>query len=374
MKLRLYQEQAKSALLSSRRGIIKIPAGGGKTIIMAAAIRELMDKFSYPYRILWLANTREQCEQAVNALDRFEIKGATVRCAAGGWKGEDPELLVVDECHHAGADEWADIISRARGIRWGMSATPHRNDDRARLVYELIGPIIFQLRHDTLTNDGHLARGMVIMHDVNTCISQREEEEDTKEMLQDIEVEAKRLFDFRMRKYPWLNKDETLQRCTWQAASRIGIVENLGRNMKIRSLANNCLEEGRSTLVLVGTIEHGERLSKGIEGSEVCSSKVGKRARASMIERTRSGQLRCLIATSLADEGMDIPCLSALIMAGGGRSAAKIEQRAGRVLRTFAGKSESVIHDFFDRQHYFLQAQSAARFRVYRSLGIQFEN
>lgn len=373
MNLRLYQKHAVNALLSNRRGIIKIPAGGGKTVIMAAAIRELMDKFNYPYRVLWLANTREQCDQARAALAKFEIEGAIVRCAAGGWRGEEPELLVVDECHHAAADEWADIISRARGIRWGMSATPHRHDDRAGLVYEMIGPIVFHLRHDELTNDGHLSKGNVIMHEVYRYSVLSPDEAD-KEAQREIEQEAKRLFDSRIKRYPWLDKEETLRRCTWQAASRIGITENLGRNIKIKSLANQCMDEGRSTLVLVGTIEHGEYLSKGIEGSEVVSSKVGKKARASMIERTRSGELRCMIATSLADEGMDIPRLSALVMAGGGRSSAKTEQRAGRVLRTFAGKTEAVIHDFHDYQHYFLRSQAKARMRTYRTLGLKIEN
>lgn len=40
-----------------------------------------------------------------------------------------------------------------------------------------------------------------------------------------------------------------------------------------------------------------------------------------------------MIATSLADEGLDIPTLDAALLAGGGASATRVHQRIGRTLR-----------------------------------------
>lgn len=80
-----------------------------------------------------------------------------------------------------------------------------------------------------------------------------------------------------------------------------------------------------------------------------------------------------MIATSLADEGLDVPRANILILAGGGRSGARIEQRTGRVLRTFHGKSRGVIYDFFDTQHYYLLAQSKRREKLYQSLNYHIE-
>jgi len=41
----------------------------------------------------------------------------------------------------------------------------------------------------------------------------------------------------------------------------------------------------------------------------------------------------CLIATSLADEGLDVPTLDAVLLAGGGASSTRVHQRIGRTLR-----------------------------------------
>lgn len=71
----------------------------------------------------------------------------------------------------------------------------------------------------------------------------------------------------------------------------------------------------------------------------------------------------------MADEGLDVPVASVLVMACAGRSAAKIEQRTGRVLRAYGDKSRGTIYDFVDRQHSLLANQSRARQEVYRRLG-----
>ena len=85
----------------------------------------------------------------------------------------------------------------------------------------------------------------------------------------------------------------------------------------------------------------------------------------------RAGGLKVLIATSLADEGLDVPRASVLILACAGRSAGKVEQRTGRVLRSFAGKDCGIIHDFTDTQHFMLHSQSKARMKLYQRLGYE---
>jgi superfamily II DNA or RNA helicase len=106
-------------------------------------------------------------------------------------------------------------------------------------------------------------------------------------------------------------------------------------------------------------------------------SKMGAKKRREAIAAFGSGECRCMIATSLADEGLDVPRANVLIQVSAGRSAAKAEQRTGRVLRAFHDahtgkeKKEGIIHDFSDLHHYFLAAQSRRRIAVYRSLGYQ---
>ena len=44
-----------------------------------------------------------------------------------------------------------------------------------------------------------------------------------------------------------------------------------------------------------------------------------------------------MIATTLADEGLDIPTLDVALLAGGGASASRVNQRIGRTLRPDKG-------------------------------------
>jgi superfamily II DNA or RNA helicase len=72
-----------------------------------------------------------------------------------------------------------------------------------------------------------------------------------------------------------------------------------------------------------------------------------------------------LIATTLADEGLDIPSLDALILGGGGKSSTRAYQRVGRVLRPSEGKEKAMILDFIDAAPY-LDGHSQARLALYR--------
>lgn len=166
--------------------------------------------------------------------------------------------------------------------------------------------------------------------------------------------------------------DEQLGRCIWQAAQVTGIQGNQKRNARIVELAIRHAED--STLIIVGSIEHGEALAAQVPGAALCYAKLGKKKRQELLAAFSCGALKTLFATSLADEGLDVPRANCLILAAAGRSAAKAEQRTGRVLRSFSDKTHGTIHDFADLQHYFLAAQARKRIAVYRSLGYQIEN
>ena len=58
-----------------------------------------------------------------------------------------------------------------------------------------------------------------------------------------------------------------------------------------------------------------------------------------------------MIATSLADEGLDVPTLDSVLMAGGGKSATRVNQRIGRTIRKDKeGKKDKSIVVVYD--HY----------------------
>jgi superfamily II DNA or RNA helicase len=385
MKLRDYQEDCVAKLAKSKRGILKVPAGGGKTIIAAAAIARVLAKRSGPAKIHWMAATIDQVNQAKDAIRQFpEIRaGGTaikVRTVDGTrfFDVNNCDLLVVDECHHAGAESWCDLIEAARNARWGLSATPFGIVEHAAKVKELFGGVVAEIGRESLVEDGHLCRGKVVWHRVKVPATVMDV------VLMDAEES---LLSQWVKLPPWVrytitdsgekeqNKEkrkEMENRCLF-AALQNHISEDLMVEPGI-ALAREAVEAGGSVLILGRTVELCKKLKLGLDdlGCVVLSAKVPKKQRARMLDDLRSGVIRVAAATSLADEGLDVPRLNALIMLTPTRSGRLAEQRTGRVLRMFADKDDGVIHDFVI-EHYMLKAQAVARQREYRRLGYEQE-
>ena len=230
----------------------------------------------------------------------------------------------------------------------------------------MFGNEFHKVERARLVEGGRIARARVTFHD------------DTDPGLKDIiESHVPRILAERMRKVeaalrhgtPIASPDARDQEIyiRWQLCMHFGVRANRLRNDKIITLARG-LNAG---LVLVNSVDHGRELSTQIPFSQLCHSGMGRKARAVAVAAFRAGGLKVLIATSLADEGLDVPRASVLILACAGRSAGKVEQRTGRVLRSFAGKDCGIIHDFTDTQHFMLHSQSKARMKLYQRLGYE---
>ena len=65
--------------------------------------------------------------------------------------GNQYGLLIFDECHHLPGDQfqYAALASIAP-FRLGLTATPERSDGKETLLYEICGPLVFQVHIDEL--------------------------------------------------------------------------------------------------------------------------------------------------------------------------------------------------------------------------------
>ena len=368
ISIRPYQDRAIAALVAVTSGIIWSPAGSGKTVIGAASLARWITKrraagdFRW-YRILWLANTTEQCAQARAAIALFpEIEAnadVLIACYAAQIPCYDFDIVILDECHHCGADTIAASLSGHEGIRWGLSATPEREDERRGDVFRLIGPIVERVHREELLAAGFITPAKVFMHRIGTH----------SELERQVADSADPEIAIALRRWHNVSDEELKHRIIWRHAQTIGLIENQKRNARVISIAKEHAED--STLIIVSQVEHGEKLKEHIPNSDIVYSKLGKKKRAKLLADFASGQLRTLIATSLADEGLDVPRANVLIQVAGGRSGRQAEQRTGRVLRTFAGKTHGTIHDFLDLGHCYLRAQSVRREKTYRQLGYE---
>jgi superfamily II DNA or RNA helicase len=350
--LRPYQQRAVEWAKSSD-GLIIAPAGCGKTVIASSIIKHFAQVPEWTFG--WLAPTRETCQQAIDSLKAVgaDYSRVDVRCPHESVDFSGKHLVIIDEAKHAPATTWKRIIESTRGLRYGFDATPWSDDsERNEELRKLFRDTQFEIRREEL--QGVLAHATVHL----SSASDR--------FLEDrINDRIEKLFNERKR-YMRIRHEELRAMCAWEAITEIGICENMARNASAIMFAN--CSHG-PTLVLVPRVTLGEEYARMIEGSVLVHSKMKKSLRKQAMDDFRAGRITKMIATSLADEGLDLPNVENLIMVSGGRSAQKTIQRASRALRIAPGKYHAMIYDFMDNFHPMAIAHSKKRIKCYKELG-----
>lgn len=153
------------------------------------------------------------------------------------------------------------------------------------------------------------------------------------------------------------------------------IVNNEERNKSIVKIALKMKEAKQTTtLILIKNIAHGEILQEALLKKiplkthimNVTNDKNGKKVairvknveflsgqddairRKAVLQAVKEKKVDVLIGSTIADEGLDLPNLDCLILAGGGKSSTRAFQRIGRVLRLSKGKERAIVFDFED--------------------------
>ncbi len=353
--LRPYQQRAVEWGMVNG-GLIIAPAGCGKTVIASSIIKHAAEK--YPTLSFgWLAPTRETCQQAIAALEAVGVNPnrVEVRCPHESVDFSRKKLIIVDEAKHAPADSWRRIIESCNGLRYGFDATPWGDDaERNTILRNLFRNNVYEIKREDLA--GVLAHATVYLSSATDFLIQRK-----------IDDHIERLFKDRKR-YMRIREPELRAMCAWEAITDIGICQNQQRNNAAIMFAT-CGNCHSPTLVLVPRVTLGETYAIRIKGSILVHSKMPKKARREAMEEFKAGNIKTMIATSLADEGLDLPNVETLVMVSGGRSAQKTIQRASRALRRAPGKTEAYIHDFKDMFHPLAQAHAKKRLKCYQQLG-----
>lgn len=81
-------------------------------------------------------------------------------------------------------------------------------------------------------------------------------------------------------------------------------------------------------------------------------------------EQLKNKELNVVLASTIFDQGVDAPSLSALVLAGSGKSLVRSIQRIGRILRKYEGKKNVAVIDFYDQERY-LKQHSKRRYEIY---------
>lgn len=361
-----YQESARDWLSTVKRGAVISPAASGKTIIAAAGLAHVLNSRVRDrlVKVGWMANTKEQIQQAKDAVEKFpeinrlaEVKYA---CAAAQTDWSDRDVLIIDEVHHILAPGWMEQAIRCKGAIWGFTATPPEDLESLEIFNKFFNHRIFTIERGSVKKRISTAH-VTICHETDTYIGRI--------------IDAKAISTMAWRS-AWnkrqgiaMSEGELWSQVIWQACMKYGIVENKSRNLKVLELMQK--HKNDPTLVLVNQINHGEAFAKKMPHARMCHSKMGAKKRRETLAGFLDGSVKCIIATSLADEGLNLPNAQVLILVSGGRSKAKTEQRTGRVLRIWKDKPGAVIYDFADKSHPLLAKHSRVRQELYRKLGYE---
>lgn len=378
IQLRGYQREAIQAALKNSWGTIRIPTGGGKTRVAAGILSEI----SRPS--LFLVTRRDLMYQTVKAFhsifhyDRIGFIGdgewnpnfitvATVQSLCAALEvpfklenGEKPErvvqkdkgrknlalallggidVVIFDEVQNIASRTSEGIMGKVERARWrfGLSATDWRNDNSTLLLEALVGPRIYDINMSHLVQHGYAVPAMI------------------------------RTFTLPAPANGWSYVSAT----TWDEVYKYYHVENVKFHNLTVDIIGTWLDHGRTILTLVTSVKHGKTLAslcaeKGIK-AVFLSGRDATKIRAETLGRVERGELRCLIATSIADEGLDLPVLDALILAGGGKSSTKAIQRIGRIIRPYGKKTEGWVADFYCNDHVWLKKQYEIRQQIFSS-------
>jgi superfamily II DNA or RNA helicase len=355
-----YQPQCAEAMIQAQRGIAAVATNGGKTVIAALVTKALR------LPMLFVVPSRDLLHQSRKVfMQRLGLNADGVGvCGDGVWqpgkwitvatvdtlhsklatpKGQTLlngiDLLFVDECHHVGADTWYEVISQCPAFyRFGLSGTPLKRSDGGDMkLIGATGSIVYEIRNKEL-----IRRGISVQPHISWI-------KVTQPLL------AKGI------KYP--------------EAYRLGIVENVWRNTAVARAAAERVERGLNVLILVSELKHGrildEKLWNYSPGAFVphqfISGEEPTEVRTKAFEDFRRGDLRVLIATSIMNEGIDMPNIDALVLAAGGKSSIRTLQRVGRGLRKGGNVDRLEVVDFADFQSKYLVDHSLQRLMDYRA-------
>lgn len=352
-----YQPECAESMVKGQRGIVAVATNGGKTVIAALATKmlRLPTLFMVPGKDLLYQTHRvfEKTLQMPVGLvgDAHWSPGQFITVATVGTLYSrlakpdcrdflnSVQVIFADECHHVGSDSWYQVMRACPAYyRFGLSGTPLKRSDGGDLkLVGATGPVLYEVKNKTLIERG-------------------------------ISVGATILF-------LKITKPPIPKSTHYDEVYRLGIVENPYRNQELCRHVAEFVGDGLSVLMLVREIAHGDILDKKlwsypknsfiphqfINGTE--PSDVRRKA----LDEFRSGTIKVLIATSILDEGVDIPNIDVLVPAGGGKSSIKTLQQLGRGLRKGGNVDQLFVLETADFQHQYLLKHSLQRLEDYQA-------
>jgi len=357
LKLKPDQVEAISNAIYQCRGVIHHPTGSGKTVIFLSFISLFPDA-----KVLIIVNTQDLLSQTAEKANEFfpgdvgivgggafdpqRITVATIQTLSKFSEDDfdfDYDIVIVDEAHHVSkfaqpfdngkGGTYARVLSKVLApIRLGFTATLPYTEEAKLALEGYIGPVISVKK---ISEVERLAKIKVILKKLPITLTARE---------------AK----------------------GYQDVYKFAVTYNSRRHKMTLQVASELVEAGRTVLILVTQVQHGENVLSMAQRSfphlriDYVHGQISGANRGQIKKKLNTGELDVVIADAVWKEGVDIPTLGAIVHASGGKSEILTLQSLGRGLRTVPGiKEDVVLVDFFDPSHRYLIEHFGQRLTLY---------
>lgn len=348
-ELRWYQRAALAAWAATRRGVVALPTGSGKTIVAIGAIAlvGMASLIVVPTRVLvdqWARALAEVFDGPIGRLGDGErqVEKITVATYASAlaWApqiGDQFGLIVVDEAHHVGGWLPVDMFDMlVADARLGLTATP---DGGA--FEDPIGPVVYTLGVADLVGTA-LSELELRTIPIELSVAERAAYRTSRGHFN----EAYRRFRRQEPRGSWrtfvtrssMTPEGRAAISAWRASRAL-----LSYPQAKREAVRRLLEQHRGERTLIFTQDNATAYAIAREllvPPITCDIK--KAERAAMLQRFRAGTAPVLVSAQVLDEGLDVPEADIAIIVGGTGSPRRYVQRIGRVLRPRAGKCARV--------------------------------
>jgi superfamily II DNA or RNA helicase len=352
LQLRPYQKASLDQWIAhEKRGVIALPTGAGKTIVAVAAILEvkrstlvvvptidllyqwrdvLETYFDTPIGILG-DGQREAQSITVSTYDSARLTIDRL--------GNHFGLIIFDECHHLPSPQYQYIAQCAIApYRLGLSATVERTDGKESLIYELLGPLVYEGKISDL-----VANSLAPYDVVSLEVELTDEERVRYKQARDIYI-----------RFVQKNRIDFSQKDAWKRFLFLSSRSKEGREAFLAQREQKLLAQRakRKMDQVWDLLTHHsqEQMILFTDDNEtayrigcafflpVITHKTKDRDRKRFLESFKKGEIKVLVTSRVLNEGVDVPEASIGVVVSGSGTVREHVQRLGRILRPRPGK------------------------------------
>ena len=251
--------------------------------------------------------------------------------------------VYFDECHHAASDSAIEVLQAINAkYVYGVTATPKRGDGKEKINEFLLGPIRYRFTAKDRANEQNIEH-LVYPRFTRTV------------------------------------KPHCLSKTPYGNAAYELIRNNDVRDEQIIRDVVDCVQSGRTPVVLTRYVDHAKKLSEKLtvyaDRLILLTGANGTKARriqAEELNKVDDSESLILVGTgSLLGEGFDFPRLDTLFMATPVSGENVVEQYVGRLNRDYDGKKNVIVYDYVDSHIPKFDKMYAARLKAYKKIGYE---